>query len=556
MNGSRRHREMKIAEVLARYELGQLADSFGLDRLVSAERSVLHRRPLLSRPESLRMALEELGPTFIKVGQALSTRGDLLPQDFQAELAKLQDSTTPISPEIIEQTIRDELGASTAEVFATFDHRPLATASIGQVHAATLHDGTELVVKVRRPGVAEQVEEDLDILLSLAARAKKRSKQAEYYDFAGLARDFSEALRAELDYTKEARNAQQFAVNFAGDGTVHIPTVHLELSTARVLTLERIDGVKITDLARLESLNLDRTFVAEQLANAVAKMVLEDGYYHGDPHPGNFFVETNGRIGIVDFGRVGRLEEDQRSGLSRLLLALLRKDADRLTNALLTLSGSTVPVDHGPLRRDLTVLLSRYAGRTIQEIPIRTAITEVMEIARRHQLVVPSDLALLFAVLVMDEGITERLDPGFRFEQALRPYMDRRLRATFSPASMAHRAERLGLELAEVATELPGRLYRLLEVVGEGQFEVRLRPDELQPIVRRMERLGNRVAMSILAAAVIDGLTELAAHDHRATIDRKRTLAGALAATSTLAVYSAWRRSPIASLVRDRNRSK
>jgi len=222
MTSAYRRRQVQIAEVLVRYEL----EVFGLEGFVSVERRLLRRGPARTRPESLRLALEELGPTFIKLGQALSTRADLLPADFQAELVKLQDHTVRVPFDVIEEIVRSELGTGTDEVFASFDSEPLAAASIGQVHSATLHDGTEVVVKVRRPGAAEEVEQDLEIVQNLAARASRRWKEAEYWDVNGLAKDFVDALRSELEYLQEARSAAQFAANFAADPRVRIPSVY------------------------------------------------------------------------------------------------------------------------------------------------------------------------------------------------------------------------------------------------------------------------------------------------------------------------------------------
>jgi ubiquinone biosynthesis protein len=548
MTSAYRRRQVQIAEVLVRYELGHLLAVFGLDGFVSMERRLLRRDPVRTRPENLRMALEELGPTFIKLGQALSTRADLLPPDFQVELVKLQDDTVRVPLDVIEEIVSSELGAATTKVFASFDSEPLAAASIGQVHAATLHDGTEVVVKVRRPGAAEEVELDLEIVQNLAARASRRWKGAEYWDVNGLARDFTDTLRSELDYLQEARSAEQFAANFVADPEVHIPSVYPDLTTSRLITLERIRGLKITDVAGLDTAGVDRSALADRLAHTVAKMVLLDGYYHGDPNPGNFLVELGGRIGIVDFGRVGRIDDDLRTALSRLLMALIHKDADRLTSALLAL-GPTATGGRGRLRQDLSVLLLHYGGDTIREVPIGAAIKEVMDVVRRHKLIIPPDLALLFAVIVMDESITEQLDPDFRFDDALAPYVQRQLVSTLSPTALARRAEHFGLEVAELAGELPGQLHRLLEVIGDGGFEVHLRTDELQTLVGRVERLGNRLAMSILAAAVIDGLSELAAHNSRVRPTRKQVLTAGVAALSSLSAYTAWRRSTPSALL-------
>jgi ubiquinone biosynthesis protein len=548
MSSTYHHRQVEIAEVLVRFELGHLLEVFGLEGLVSIERRLLRRGPVPTRPESLRKALEELGPTFIKLGQALSARADLLPPDFQAELVKLQDDAVRVPSNVIEEIVKGELGASSTRVFASFDSEPLAAASIGQVHAAILHDGTEVVVKVRRPGSAERVELDLEILQNLAARASRRWKEAEYWDVNGMAKDFADKLRSELDYMQEARSAEQFAANFAADPEVHIPSVYPELTTSRLITLERIRGLKITDLAGLDTAGVDRAVLAERLAHTVAKMVLIDGYYHADPNPGNFFVEPLGRIAIIDFGRVGRIDDNLRSGLSRLLLALIQKDSNRLMSALLSL-GPTATRDHAGLRQDLSAMLSRFGGDTIREVPIGAAIGELVDIVRHHKLSIPPDLALLFAVIVIHEGITGQLNPNFRFDDALTPYVQRHLASGLSRAALAHRAEHFGIEVAELVGELPGQIHRLLEVIGDGGFEVHLRTDELQTLVGRVERVGNRLAMSILAAAVIDGLSELAAHKRRIQPTRKQMLAAGVAALTSLGASSAWRRSAVGALL-------
>jgi ubiquinone biosynthesis protein len=350
---ARDHRERRIAEVLVRYGLSYLGNIVGLGHLMTAAQGVVGRAPTDVRtpPENLRLALEELGPTFIKVGQLLSTRADLLSPAYRAELTKLQDTAPAVPSEVVEEIVERELHAPADRSFATFGVAPLACASVGQAHTATLHDGTDVVVKVRRPHVVEDMGRDLEIIQNFAARASRHSKTAARYDVVGLADEFVRSLRAQLDYLEEARNAERFSANFAGDPWVQIPRVFTELTTSWVITLERIRGMKITDLAALGEAGLDRHALAERTALIVAKMIFDDGFFHADPHPANFFIEPTGRVGIVDFGMVGTLDDRLREQLGRLLSGFLRQDPGRLADALLALGTATEVVDRAPPAR-------------------------------------------------------------------------------------------------------------------------------------------------------------------------------------------------------------
>ena len=479
-------------------------------------------------PENLRLALEELGPTFIKLGQLLSTREDLLSPDYRAELTKLQDAAPAVPSEVVEDIIERELHAPVDTAFAAFTAVPLACASVGQAHTARLHDGTDVVVKVRRPNVVEDMEQDLEIIQNFAARASRHSKTAARYDVMGLADEFVHTLRGQLDYLQEARNAERFSVNFGSDQWVQIPRVFPELTTSRVITLERIRGMKITDLAALDEAGLDRHDLADRTALITAKMIFEDGFFHADPHPGNFFIEPTGRVGIVDFGMVGNLDDRLREQLGRLLSGFLRQDAGRLTDALLALGTSTAVVDRARLREDLGNLLGSYFGRSIGEISLRSAIGEILEIVRRHRLRVPGDLSLLFTVLIIAEGIVAELDPDFRFAEALAPYARRHLVSGITPAGAMRRLEHFGIDLAELAAELPARLNRISEAIDTGGLEVHVSTDEMDALLARAERLGNRVAASVLVAALIEVLVELATRRRRRKprLRRRRKTAG------------------------------
>jgi ubiquinone biosynthesis protein len=420
-------RERHIAEVLVKQGLTQLAGALGLNGIAS--RRHIGGGADTVAPRSLRLALEELGPTFVKLGQMLSTRGDLLSPAYRAELATLQDAAPAVAAAVVQHTIEQELGS---EAFAWLDLHPLASASIGQAHAARLHDGTEVVVKVRRPGAREQVEQDLAILERLAGQASRRLHKPAQFDWVGLAGEFARLLRAELDYELEGHNAERFAANFAGDHQVRVPHVYWQTTTADVITLERMRGIKMTDADALDEAGVDRRALAQLATRATAKMVFDHGFFHGDPHPGNFFVQPDGAIAIIDFGIVGTLDAQLRAELADLLAGLVRESPERVAAALIALGAATDRLERRALRQDLSVLLRRYSGRGVGEIPIGQAITDFLEISRRHGLRLPPDLALLAKTLIMEEGLAVTLDPDFQIGQALGPF-----RRT-PPAGSAH----------------------------------------------------------------------------------------------------------------------
>ena len=502
----------QISGVLLRHGLGYVVGIVGLERFVPFHRGLLghtKRAEPYTRPEHVRLALEELGTTFIKLGQILSTRPDLVPPAYQVELAKLQDTAPPIAIEDVRTAIKAELGRPPDEIFADFEEMPLATGSIGQAHAATLHDGTEVVVKVRRPGVVEQVESDLALLQNLAVRASRHWELAGRYDVVGLAQEFAHTLRAELDYVREGRNAERFAASFAGDADIHIPRVYWETTTARVITLERIRGIKISEVEALDAAGVERPALAERCARILLKMVFEDGFFHADPHPGNFFIEPGGRIGLVDFGMVGSLDERTQDSLGELVLAITANDAEQAAGALLDLGVARGPVDRGQLAADLAHLLAGYAQRPLGEVRVGPLIAEAQATVRRHQLQLPANLAVLLKTIAMSEGLGAQLDPTFALGRALGPYALRLLLRQFAPTRLARRVGEAGIELSRLAVELPRQLRHLTSELDQGGPSVRIRPEGFDPLARRLERLTNRVVLGILAGAFVLGLAVL-----------------------------------------------
>jgi len=322
----------------------------------------------------------------------------------------------------------------------------MAAASIGQVHAATLHDGSEVIVKIRRPGVVEQIELDLQMLEATVRPITRFSRAARRYDLAGLVDEFATSLRSELDYQREASNAERFTVNFAGDASMHIPRVYRDLSTRRVLTLERLRGLKVDDIAGLDRAGIDRSALAQHAATVTLRMIFEHGFFHADPHPGNFFIETDGRIGLIDFGMVGTVDPATRAALRAVLVALVTRDSAPLVDAFAELGMTTSPLDPAEIGPDIDNLISRHLSLPLAEIRLGILLRDLFAVVRRHRLRLPPNLAALAKTLAMSEGIAAQLDPSFEMTTAIALYLPRLLPAAPIP----------GAAVSEVAEETRG----------------------------------------------------------------------------------------------------
>ena len=513
-NHHKRYRQ--IVDIIGRHGLGFILGAHRLEDLLPFHQSgsVSDQAHQATRPEHLRLALEELGPTFIKLGQILSTRGDLLPAPYLDELARLQDGVPPMATHEVRRIIEEELGRPLEEAFVRFEIAPLASASIGQAHLAVLHDGTEVVVKLRRPGVVEQVDEDLHILIDLAGVAERRWSVARHYDLVAIAQEFAQTLREELDYLHEGRNVERFADNFSDDPSVHIPRVYWETTTARVLTLERIQGAKISDVDAIEAARLDRLEVAHHATQILLTMILEHGFFHADPHPGNVFVEADGRIALIDFGMTGKLSSANQGLLLRLLISIAQRDAGRLADVVLELGRTRVHVDRNGLRRDMQHMLDRYCDRSLGDVKLSAMLNELLTILRWRHLRLPPDLALLVKTLGMSEGLGVRLDPSCNLMDVYVPYTEQLLRHRFSLQKWSGQLMLAGIDALETALALPQQLRHVLGDIERGGFEINIQPQSFEPFLERMEQLTNRLTLGILAAAFTVGMALLVSVYH------------------------------------------
>jgi ubiquinone biosynthesis protein len=509
----RRYQELvrtrHIAEILARNGLGFLVEQLGLSRFLPA----WGRRRMLgpsaevaqySIPQRVRHTLEELGPTYIKMGQVLSTRVDLLPPEYIAELSRLLDTAPPVEFEDIAAQIEQELGKKLEMCFAEFDHTPLASASIGQVHRARLSSGEQAMVKVQRPRLDATVQADLDLLIRQAHFLQRHSRLARDYQIAEIMEELAYALQCELDYTFEGRNADRLRHNLRGNPEARVPHVYWNLTTKRVITLEALEGLKLTHLEPLVEAGYDLPAVARTMVELYLKQVFRDGFFHADPHPANVLL-CDQQIGFVDFGMVGRLTPLLRERLGDLLLGLLDQDARELTRVLLRMGAVDWHIDAGPLERDLHRLISRYYGLSLEQVPLSEMLQQVLGTAFRHHMRLPADLALLARMVIVLEGVALRLDPNFVLVDLAKPFAEQLIRERYSP-------QRLGTELlhlarggSRLAQDLPRHTETLLGQLESGGMTIGVALRQLEDVIGKLDRVANRLAFSIVVAAIIIG---------------------------------------------------
>ncbi len=498
----------EVGSVLIRYGFGELVRRLGIaGALERADRALHWQRPRAeppTSPERFRLALEELGPTFVKFGQVLATRSDILPPEWIGELEKLH-STVPAMPfgELLPQ-LEKALGRSPFEVFVDLETEAAGSASVAQVHRARLADGTPVAVKVLRPHARATVEADARILERVAQLAELEFPKARRYRPRQVVAEFRRSLERELDLAREARSMERFAENFAGDETVLIPKVYWEYTGPLLNVQQRIEGIPGTDPAAVDRAGLDRKLLAARGADAVLKMILADGYFHADPHPGNVFYLPGNRIAMVDFGMVGRLTERRRREIAGFLAALVERNEDGMVQALLDWGGDG-PVDEARLAADIGELAYDYSQAHLKDIRMDALLGEITGIMRRHGLVLPSDLTLLFKALVSLEGLGRQLDPEFRMLDRLEPFVRKVMQERSAPAAVLRRMRRNLAETVALLGELPRDAARLIREARRGRMRIDLDLKRLDQFGQQLDHSVNRLTLGIIIAALIIG---------------------------------------------------
>ena len=464
----------------------------------------------LPLPVRVRHALERLGPVFVKLGQLLAARGDLLPPALREELAKLQDDVPQVPWPEMRNQVETELGASVEELFKSFDEEPLAAASIGQVYRATLPDGTPVAVKVQRPGVAKAMEIDLDIIHDLAGRLAKHAEWAKENDVTTVAEEFASVLHSELDYMHEGRFLDRFRSAFEDEPSLFFPQVYWGQTTSRVLTMDLIEGVPATELENNEkAADVDRRRLVQIGVGAYFRMIFQLGFYHADPHAGNLFALAGGRLGFVDFGRVATISERNREATFDMLLAMFDEDPAAVTETVLSMLGIPPHLDLAALDVDISAMLARYWQQQSSGAGLGKFMQDLLKLMRDHQLRVPSELRMLFTTFGMLEGVAKQIDPGFHLIDATKPFARRLMPERYSLEHILKTASQRARAYGRFFNQLPVHATRALRRVGDGEFRVAVRPDNYEGLVDRLTAGVYLLAYALIIGALIVGFAFL-----------------------------------------------
>jgi ubiquinone biosynthesis protein len=502
-------RYLNIVRVLSTYGFDQALEMLGLADMVVRSRR-LFRRSLpdiarLTAAERMRLALEELGPTFVKLGQILSTRPDVIPHSFVREFEKLQDDVPSFPFEEVLVQISRELGGPVEQFFADIDPIPLAAASIAQVHRARLKSGEEVVIKIRRPGIVAVVESDIGALMALAGLAERHVSGSEIYDPVGIVREFARTIRREMDFSREGHTIEKFRDNFSRTPWMHFPRVYWEQSSRSILTMEYIAGTKVSDRDKLAEQGLDGTLIARRGADSFLEMVLQHGFFHGDLHPGNVLILPNNVICLLDYGIVGRLDEGLKSFLTDILSAIVNRDMDEIVSLLLFAGDISDTLDIRALKRDLFNFIDSYYEIPLKEIEVGRMLMEFIEIITLYNIRIPTDLMLLAKSLVLIEGIGRALDPAFNMVEHLKPFMIKAIRKKFSPRRVSRDINQVLSSYLNLARNIPRDLKEIINRINRNKFKIDLEHRGLDKITAEFDRSINRLSISMILAAMIIG---------------------------------------------------
>ena len=501
-------RTSEIVTVLLNHGFGDLVDRIGLRNFWYRWRRLFGRQPTeplrhLRLVERIRMTLEKLGPTYIKFGQVMSTRPDIVPPEMLIELQKLQEGVPPFPSDDAVAELESELGRPVDQLFASFDRTPLAAGSLGQVHRARHFNGTELAVKIRRPTAVRDVERDLLLMQEMAVLLDRNVAEAQVFDPVGLVNHFARSIRREMNFAREARTMDEFRRLFRQDATLYVPQVFWELTTDAVVTMEFVDALHIDELSQLAGTKFVPSEIAANGARIFMKQIFEFGVFHGDPHPGNIRIRRDGTICLLDYGMVGVLDEKTREQLIDLLLAVSQQDVDTAVKLVLKIGEPFREVDRPLLQIDMRDFVSNYYGVELERLNVGRLLSDFVAILSNHSIRCPGSLMLLIRCLVTLEGVGRTLDPEFNLAAHLQPFVERLVKARYSPSHLADRLLAESRNLLGYAHDIPGHVSRTLRKLSEDDLRIQLEHRNLDHFILELERSSNRLVVGMVVASLI-----------------------------------------------------
>ncbi len=504
------NRYRQILAILFKYGFGDLLERLKIEQYIEVGLQLISRNrrdrfAKLSRAERVRMAFEELGPTYVKFGQILSTRPDLVPVDFTREFSKLQDEVPSFAFNEVSKIIETELGSSPKELFEFIDETPFASASIGQVHRAGLEDGETVAVKVQRPGIKKIIEVDLEIMLHLATLMERNIKEMALFRPVKIVEEFARTLEKEIDYTIEAASMERIARHFLDDPTIYIPRVYRDTTTERVLTMELVDGIKVSEIERLEEAGLDRKIITARGADFFLKQVFHYGFFHADPHPGNIFILPDNVICLLDFGMTGSVDRQTREDFVDLIDSVVNRRELRATQVLLKLTSWDDEPDIRMLEKDVTDFMGQHLYKPLEDIEIGKLFNQLLAMASRHRLMIPPDIFFMMKVLTTVEGVALVLDPHFDMIKQAAPFIERVKLARFYPGRIADDMMTLGSEMLQFVQQFPKDMLEITRLIRQKRISFKMEHKGLENMLATHDQISNRISFSIIIASLIIG---------------------------------------------------
>lgn len=501
-----RYRE--IIQILLKYGFDELLDRYGLDKYLKGGIKIFSKGEKssfehLAREERVRKALEDLGPTFVKLGQMLSIRPEILPPKYITELQKLQDQVPPFSFAEARRIIEEDFENDLDDIFAKFSEEPDAAASLAQVHRATLKSGEDVIVKVQRPDISSKIDSDLDLLYSMAQIITRNLSEDLVYQPTEVVDEFKHWIKKELDFNQEARNIERFKNHFQNNENIRIHSVYWDYCTSKVITMEYIEGIRISDIDKIEAAGLDRKKIARIGADITLTQIFDYGFFHGDPHPGNIFVLKGNVIAPMDFGLVGSLDKELRDQLAQLLSGFVHKNVDRIVRVFFNMGIIDDNLNLRGLKLDISELIDRYYQLEIKRINIEQIIADITTLVTKYKIKLPKNLFLMTKSMSLMESVAEKLDPDFNMVEVSRPHVRKFMIKRWSPKRITKELSLFLEDIKDLAETSPTNIKRILLKLRKGKFGINLHHQELDKFIHMLDKASNRISFSLIIAALI-----------------------------------------------------